>query len=279
MPSLPSYRNPPVVEVAAGVQFKAIEWLIAPRLGLLWDRFRNDFPLMEQHEPLPAAVERIGVRGRSGQINLTLQSGKVTPRMWMLNEEGSELIQVQPDRLHRNWRKYQDAERKYPRYQEHIRPSFLESLQQFRQFLIDNEAGDLKATQCELVYVNHIRQGGVWRDHRDLSKVFRCWSSECLEAWGDQFESVNFVARKLIQSASGEFLGRLHLQAEPGFTQLSAEHPEDERIFLLTITARGRPTVDGDEGVVRFLDRAHEEIVTAFDEVTTPDMHRVWGKE
>lgn len=281
MRRLPSYRNPPVVEVAIGVQFDPVEWLIAPRLGLVWERFKEEFPNLEQHPPLPSEVEKLGERRSPGiQLNFRIRGGDVTPRIWMLNDEGSELVQVQPDRFHRNWRKYQDRERTYPRYAEHVRPSFLGSLQKFQQYLIDSGGPDLKIRQCELIYVNHIRSDGTWSGHQDLGRVFRCWDGSCIDAWGDKLENVSFTLRKILSDSAGKFLGRLHVQVEPVFLNPDPPvRPEEEPVFMLTLTARGRPIGETEASVVQFLDLAHEQIVTTFDEVTTPQMHSLWGKE
>lgn len=281
MDSLPSFRDPPVVEVAIGIQFDPVEWMIAPRLGLVWERFKDEFPFLEQHPPLRSEVEKLGLRRPPGvQLNFRVRGGEITPRIWMLNDKGSELIQVQTDRFHRNWRKYQDHARTYPRYADHIRPSFLNDLQRFQQFLVDNGVPDLKIRQCELIYVNHIKGHGVWSGHGDLDHVFRCWDGACINTWGNRLENVSFTLRKILSGASGEFLGRLHVQTEPGFLEPAPpDRPDEEPIFVLTLTARGKPIDASEDAVANFLDMAHMEIVTTFDEVTTPRMHSVWGKE
>src|SRR6266566_564057 len=55
------------------------------------------------------------------------------PRLWFLNESGTELIQVQEDRFIHNWRKT-DSGQQYPRY-EYIRGRFNSELQLFSSFL------------------------------------------------------------------------------------------------------------------------------------------------
>jgi hypothetical protein len=49
-------------------------------------------------------------------------------------------------------------------------------------------------------------------------------------------------------------------------------------VFAMNLTARGAPEGDGIDGVMKFLDRAHRTIVLAFTDLTTEEMHRVWGK-
>jgi hypothetical protein len=49
-------------------------------------------------------------------------------------------------------------------------------------------------------------------------------------------------------------------------------------MFRFTLTARGQPLGTGLAGVLEFLDLGREWIVTGFDELTTPEMHRLWGR-
>lgn len=54
---LPAFEKPPVVEVAASLQFDPIESLHAMRLGLLWARYRDRYPVVEMQPPLGDAKE------------------------------------------------------------------------------------------------------------------------------------------------------------------------------------------------------------------------------
>jgi hypothetical protein len=49
-------------------------------------------------------------------------------------------------------------------------------------------------------------------------------------------------------------------------------------MFLLTLTARGRPGSDGIPGVLQFLDVGREWIVRGFTSITTATMHKIWGR-
>jgi len=55
MAFVPEYAKPPVVEVACAVQFDPITDRHAGRLGTLWGEFRDRYPRVEQHPPLPVA--------------------------------------------------------------------------------------------------------------------------------------------------------------------------------------------------------------------------------
>ena len=49
-------------------------------------------------------------------------------------------------------------------------------------------------------------------------------------------------------------------------------------IFVLNLTARGEPLGDGVNGAFAFLELARDWIVKGFDELTRPEMHRVWER-
>ena len=67
-------------------------------------------------------------------------------------------------------------------------------------------------------------------------------------------------------------VGRLHVTAQPAIRK------EDRKpMVILNLTARGKPEGEGTDGVLRFLDRGREWIVKTFKEITTSEMHQIWG--
>ena len=107
-PPLPDFERPPVIEVALSVQFKRLEALRSAHLGLLWAKFRPEgFPRTEDHAPLEPAFERFDPNLLRTQLGIEVRASDLPPlpRVWFLNEAGSELIQIQRDRFVHNWRK------------------------------------------------------------------------------------------------------------------------------------------------------------------------------
>jgi len=275
MPDLPSFRNPPIVEVAIAVQYEEIPGLLAPHLGVIWEKFRDRFPGLEQHPPVPTRLERAGVQSvESPHIQVSMEIG--TPRVWMIDEAGQELLQIQNNRFVRNWRKYEDPQSEYPRYNTHIKPKFLDDLRAFRSVVVDMGFPDVRINQCELTYVNHIRRDGVWEEHGDLAKIFVGWRGTQQDK---SLENIAVRFSKEIESSDDNFLGRLHVDIRGGYAQTKDSPPQSEPVYLMNIIARGRPTSDQEDGIVEFLDIGRAEIVTAFDELTTEAMHAVWEKE
>src|SRR5262249_17490048 len=120
---LPDFTVPPVTEVALGVQFAPLAAFKTVHAGLLWNRFRQEFPIVEEQAPLNVSFETFGSPSAAPELRLELLRRPPIPRFWFMNENRVELIQFQVDRFVRNWRKVGD-DITYPRY-EAIRARFL----------------------------------------------------------------------------------------------------------------------------------------------------------
>ena len=58
---LPDFRKPPLAETVLSLQFEPVAELTTAHVGLLWARFRKQFPMIEEHPPLPPS-SAAGVR-------------------------------------------------------------------------------------------------------------------------------------------------------------------------------------------------------------------------
>lgn len=275
----PRFERPPVVEVALGAQFKPLSPLGIPQLGLLWGHFRDRFPKVEHQPPLPHEIERRGVRfQRPIDIRVLEPNAVLVPRLWMIRESGTELLQVQQDRFVRNWRRYQDGGVRYPEYVEHLRPKFIEDMDEFRAFVEAEHLGELAFDQCDLTYVNHIEPSGVWESHAEVAKVFPGLAPGGGVSPRRPLDAIGVRTQYELVGESGNFVGRLHIQLDSATTSPVAERPEPLPLFVLQLTARGSPIGQGLDGVMAFLDFGHDAIVTTFANITSDAMHRAWGR-
>ena len=268
--SLPDFEGPPVVEVAMGVQFEPLP-LTAAHLGLLWQKYRDRLPLLEERPPLDQVVERFGVRQRPPRSKITLFEQAPPTRLWLSSESGDELVQVQRDRFIFNWRKGED-DREYPRY-EAVARNFRSTFATFSAFLKEQDAPVPKPTQCEVTYINHILPvDGVWTSHAEAAKAVTLVGAARGSFLPDP-EDVRVAARFIIKDSGGSPVGRLHAVVEPRFLVR-----DDRPLLFLQLTARGRPLGEGLDGAEAFIDLGREWIVNGFLDVTTPEMHSVWGR-
>jgi uncharacterized protein (TIGR04255 family) len=268
----PEFAKPPVTEVVLSVQFEPIQKLTGPQIGLVWTRFRSQFPRVEEHPPIARAFEVFGKPGPQ-QVNVQFELTDSLPmlRSWFLNDRGDQLIQVQQDRFIHNWRKVGDED-EYPRYKRLI-ASFTEELVEFGAFLKDEGIGDLALNQCEVTYVNHIIAGEGWEAPGELNKVLTVWSGTYSDEFLSEPEDVRLAIRYTIPSPDDSPLGRLHISAAPAFRM-----SDKKGVLVLTLTARCRPLENGLEGVKKSLDLAHNWMVRGFASITTRNMHQIWER-
>lgn len=260
---LPDFDSPPVVETVLSVQFEPLPLLQAAYLGLLWNEYRASFPKTEERPPLEPVVERFPDHP-TDRVGLKLQAVEnfPSPRMWFINEKGSEMIQVQSDRFIKNWREVDEDP--YPHY-ENFRPNFDRDYAIFREFLAKNALGKPRVNQCEVTYVNHILAGEGWEHYADVDKVFSFWRSFDLAPPGPP-EDVRLHSRFVIRRDDGGPIGRLHVDIQPA-VRTSDSHP----MYVMHLTARGQIG----EGV-DFFDVGRNWIVVSFQRLTTSNMHGVW---
>ena len=113
----------------------------------------------------------------------------------------------------------------------------------------------------------------MWEKHGQLDEVMTVVSSDYSDAFLPKPEDIRFAARYVIPGEDGNPIGRLHTSVEPAYRSA-----DSKPIFVLQLTARGRPVGEGIEGIFRFLDIGHEWIVRGFTSITTPRMHKIWER-
>lgn len=263
MSDLPTFDHPPVVEVSVSVQFRPIFGMRGLALAPLRARWSEEYPRIEEQPALPPVTEGTPVLVPQVQFNMV----QLPPtRQWFLNDAGTELVQVQPDRLVINWRAG-DPPATYPRYG-HIRETFVRISADLAQFAADEQLGSLDITQAEISYVNAIET-----DPDDVGRIDRF-----LKGWagtGDHHLGQPEQARMTLAfqiEGIGQRPVRLYAEVNP------AQRPNGEPILFFTLTVRGHPGGKSLEEALKFLDEAHDHLVRSFDELTDKPMHEVWGK-
>ena len=154
------YENPPIDEIVCGIRFDPIKQLQSGHFGILWQRFRSDFPRTEDQNLVgPVSEEDLGTPDKMP-----------LPRVWFLHRNENELIQVQRNRFLYNWRKIQPND-EYPGY-EKVVENFEKHLSCFEEFIAEENLADLVLREYELTYIDLIPKGHGWENPSDLAKVF-----------------------------------------------------------------------------------------------------------
>jgi uncharacterized protein (TIGR04255 family) len=264
---LPDYEKPPVIEVVCGILFEPIKALTAPYIGVLWEKFKSEYPRCKEVAPLVPVIERFDDAGALDQASL----GEIfsLPRAWFETSDGNGLIQVQRDRFLHNWKKERDEDI-YPHYG-YVIGNFRKCLATFEEFLEENQFNEIKPVQYELTYVNHIPQGDAWDTLGNIKNVFPdfAWRGE-----GNRFLPVPEVINWQTSVVLPERCGRLHASIRLG-KRRTDRHP----ILLFELTARGVSSERSKAAMWRWFDMAHEWIVRGFTDLTSEKLHKsVWRR-
>ena len=273
---LPEFDNPPVAEVVLSVQFSELRGYRTVHAGLLWEQcFRESYPTFSEHRPLDSVFETFGPRdvGRPS-VQLLQVPGPPLPRLWFLNSDGSELVQVQSDRFIHNWRKSGQGAQ-YPRY-EAISVKFFDELQRVEEFFDQQKVGKIEPNQCEVTYVNYITvdDGDIRKMPERALRIFSAVPSNASDpgVLTPSFEDARIFARYVMDGEDGSPIGRLTVTAQPALFE------NEIPILRLDLTARGAPSAPTPDAVSDFFDAGRLAIVRAFTALTTAEMHTLWKR-
>ncbi len=261
--SLPDFTDPPVVEVALGVQFRPLFGLRPIELAGLRERWRDDYPIVQEQPPVAPAIEGAAFGPPSVQF---IVGPALQTRLWFLSNDQAELVQLQHDRLTVNWRQI-STDSAYPRYPS-VRDVFERRWGDLSEFVTERQLGVLSITQVELNYINAIDPGA--EELGRLERFLRNWQPATQHHLGDPEQAR--LALVFGVPGVGSDPVRLYVAVDP------AQRPDGQPVLFLTLTIRGAPADETLDGALRFMDEAHGHIVRSFAELTPETMHTEWGR-
>src|SRR6266511_3524634 len=92
---LPKFDNPPVVEVALSISFEPLSGYRSAHAGRLWERIKDLFPVTEDQPELPPTIEEPAALA-APRFEL-MERPRI--RTWFQNSDGTQLVQIQHDRI------------------------------------------------------------------------------------------------------------------------------------------------------------------------------------
>lgn len=156
-------------EVVVSIHFEALDKLLVPHLGEIWQGFKNDgFTKITEHPPVRPFVEPSENPRRETEYQINVPD---LPRIWFAHDDDNRILQVQRDRFTFNWRRTNSGQ-EYPGYST-IFEIFEGFYDQFRQIIMEMEIGLLAPLHYELSYIYQFRQGNKWNTLDDIGKVYR----------------------------------------------------------------------------------------------------------
>lgn len=268
--NLADYAAPPVTEVVLGVQFNSIDRFLSPHLGLVWERFRSNFPNVEEHPPIPPTFETFGPHSQFTPPFSFQMFAVDTPRVFFINRDQTQLLQVQKDRFLHNWRKIATGG-DYPRFERMIE-TFEDGFKTFAEFVTHEGLGPVVPNQCEVSYINQIPVPANDGVYGTIQRIFEQHTQKMILNDLGAPEDLRFLSRYVIRDDAGAPAGRLIVSADP------ARRADGVTIIQLILTARGKPASSDIAGIVEFLGRGRLHVINAFTKLTSEKMQSEWGR-
>jgi uncharacterized protein (TIGR04255 family) len=257
--TLPDFENPPAVETALGVRFGPLPGWNIFHYGLMLQAFKRDYPKWELRPPVGSPISIVFPPDASSDF------AGVPVRCWFINDQNTELVQVQSDYFARNWRKLENSQ-EYLHYED-ARPRFEKDWSRFINFLGEQRLPSPEVWQCEVAYVNQFVRGREWENFDELDALYPVWKKLSDRKLLSQTQFVNFVTAYQLPGNRGV----LQFMSQPGIRK-----GDGAEIIQLTITAIGRPDSSDTAAILRWLDDGHAAVVNGFTEFTSDDAHAIW---
>jgi hypothetical protein len=258
------------MEIVGAAQFTAL-----PRFGLpeivKVGQALPEYELRELQAQLPPLQEVEPGQPEPLQLpQFIFGVGPQPQRALFFGTDDRFVAQLQRDRIAINERRIPTEGGDDPS-SEHVWPALQGLSECVQKTLVeDDDYGPSRATFVELTYVNAIQPAeGVWQTHRELHRVLRIVSATAGEPpWATVERAAVRFSFPLYTADT--FRGRLHVAAEPAYTEGGAP--------MLNLNLITRRLVDQSESLEAAFHASHCEAVRAFTAVTTERMHTHWGR-
>jgi uncharacterized protein (TIGR04255 family) len=261
---LSDYKNPPVGEVACGLIFKPLQNLLIPHFGLFWQEVKESFPNCAHAQRLLEG----NLEAFDSLSNFPL------PRVWLIGKSEREIIQIQNDRLHFNWRRV-EAEDNYPHYSLVIE-QYKKFFKIFSKFLENNNLDSIEPVRCELTYFNYLLKGEEWESNLDLRDIFPDlgWRPNS-ERFLGCFEKFMVEGDFPLKDNTGEIAGRLKVNLKQGTRRI-----DGLPLIVFELTASTACADKPLEAIWEWFALAHTWIVKGFEDLTGNEIKvKVWKRE
>lgn len=251
-----TFDAPPLDEVTIGRQFLHRSDFLIPHFGAYWERVRDRLPKVAHAPPIVDGAEQSEV----------MEEFAFLPRVWLLTADEAQLVQLQQNRFHYNWRRRGETST-YVRFKNVLADALLywDALDS----AVDEMTGKrLQPTRAELTYVNFLEIEGVKSAGEVMErslKDFR-WnsSSRHLRSPSGAVHNVSFKVPDIdaLLTVNAATATRASTKAKG---------------VKLDLSVRGK--CDDQHSFESWAKKAHEFLLSSFVDLTTPEMHKLWRLE
>lgn len=266
---LPDFASPPVDEVVVGVQFLPLGGFHDALVGLYWQSLRQDYPRVEPQPRLVDIPIQMTLERQPGPIPIPLPFPiGIAPqgRTWLVSHNDKFLIQIQNTRFLQNWRKRAGQ---YPHF-EQVHTLFRDHYQQFLRLLDQENVVRPDVQQIEVSYINWIRD-------LSMEAFLKPATASSIVLQNSALQPVNQTWTGRYSLGTEDGITRvLNVQCQPAFRMVEGGNRPGIQ-FVFTVNA-ARANGMGTEELESVMFDSREAIVRAFDQLTTDQAHRHWGK-
>jgi uncharacterized protein (TIGR04255 family) len=249
-----SFDNPPLSEVACGVGFANRAGLTPIEIGRFWTKIVNEYPRSEVAPPLPYPGVPFMI--------ITIPS----PRMIFRTENGSQVLQIQPNWFLFNWVRAKSGS-EYPRYH-NVLHAFERELARFQEHLEVVGIGAIDVfQQFTLSYVNHIPRRDGWKTRDEL----RLFMPDFFATWPTHHQ-LREPSDLFMQFGQELGFGHLNVSVRNGRTQA-----DPEEIFVLELAVSSPLAPKEPSSMKSWFDQARESIVMCFVDLISSEARKKWG--
>lgn len=260
---LPDFENPPIREVAIAGHFEPLIGLRQAHIGFFWSKVRDQFPEVEDREPLAPHLENLENKASSPLFQLEMTSSPMPNRAWFAASDHSELLQLQRDRFVHNWRYQKDG---YPHF-ELLLERFTEGFNMLSMTLEELNLPQPRLVHAEVTYVNLI-------EAKALDDFLTFVASPNLSTGGVSSQGASGqLALRFPVDSGRRVIGSLYVECSP--TRLSDSEVEG---FQMMLTFRA-PLPESNVSALReLLLLGRSAIVHSFTGLTETKYHKKWRR-
>ena len=269
--ALPEYERPPVVEVALAIEFEQAVNFRTLDFGRLAAAWEDALPAADERPPLPR-MDWPDEDLVDDLLDALFDDEErvVPPRLWLQNDMGDQVVQIQRDRLVVNWRR--EGSGSYPRYKI-VRERLQDAWRRLVHVCNDLHYDEPRPNLCEIQYINNIGVDEGWKSPQDTAKLMVPW-----QGVSDQsFIPSNHLCQFSLHCHFPEDREGW-LNVDGWTTSAPTDDSANAMRMVLNLTSRGHALSNDLESAIDFFDIAHVWIVQGFTAITSPEAHHLWGR-
>lgn len=256
----PIFDRPPIVEIGISILFQRPQFLTTAYLGRFWERIAAQMPRTEDHAPT----------GLPHEWTSSIE-GLPLPRLWLLNQPGTEILQLQVNRMDFNWRRLQ-ADSPYPNFERHAQ-YLLSYWDMFAAFMSEQDSAPVVIRGAEILKMSQVPEGEGWTDWTDLQKLLPMMNFRTLAGeWGYS----SFISAAEMNHAEG----KIRVDVKVGSL---ISDPSRKKTLTLEIRSEAsdlRASSRDRGNLAERLTAANDLANLAFTSITSPEAQRdVWKRK